>query len=252
MGESEMARALLAAAPPSAELTVMPELFPDEASKLAELYQTPEHALDLPEAMRRARAILVDEVAAPVDAPDSGSSTTASLSRDGDGWAVTFAGRPARVRHLKGVSDLAILVARPGVEVHCLELMGGADVSAGTGAQLDERARREYSTRIEELQSDIDDAHASNDPARAERAELELDALVEQLSEAFGLGGRARTSGSSAERARSAVTYRVRSAIRRLGEVHPELGRHLDNAVRTGVWCSYRPETDVTWAVSLG
>ena len=48
------------------------------------------------------------------------------------------------------------------------------------------------------------------------------------------------------ERARTAVTYRVRAAIRKLDQLHPELGRHLANSVRTGTWCSYRPETDVT------
>ena len=55
---------------------------------------------------------------------------------------------------------------------------------------------------------------AANDPARAERAEDELDALVEQLSQAFGLSGRARARGSAAERARTTVTSRVRAAIR--------------------------------------
>ncbi|MET0324715.1 MAG: transcriptional regulator, partial [Ilumatobacteraceae bacterium] len=110
-------------------------------------------------------------------------------------------------------------------------------------------ARREYEERIRELQHDVDDARADHDTSRAERAELELDALVEQLSDAFGLGGRARPTGSSAERARTAVTFRMRSAIRKLSEVHPELGRHLTNAVRTGTWCAYRPEHDVTWTV---
>ena len=73
--------------------------------------------------------------------------------------------------------------------------------------------------------------------------------MVEQLSDAFGLGGRSRTTGSSAERARTAVTYRVRAAIRKLDQLHPELGRHLTNSVRTGTWCCYRPETDITWTI---
>jgi hypothetical protein len=41
----------------------------------------------------------------------------------------------------------------------------------------------------------------------------------------------------------------VRAAIRRLAELHPELGRHLANAVRTGTWCSYRPEHEVVWTI---
>ena len=152
---------------------------------------------------------------------------------------------------MKGIADIATLVTRPGREVHALELMGGQDVGGTAGPALDERARRTYQDRIVELQREIDEARVDHDVRRAERAELELDALVEQLSEAFGLGGRGRSTGSSAERARTAVTYRIRAAIRRLSDLHPELGRHFANAVRTGTWCSYQPETEVHWTVEL-
>jgi hypothetical protein len=153
------------------------------------------------------------------------------------------------VRHRKGMDDLAALLARPEVEVHCLELMGAVDVGGGAGPVLDDEARRQYQRRITELQEEVDDAAAANDPARGERAEQELDALVEQLTAAFGLSGRARSTGAAAERARSAVTFRLRSAIGKLAELHPELGRHLENAVRTGTWCSYRPEGLMSWDV---
>jgi hypothetical protein len=173
------------------------------------------------------------------------------LAHEGDSWRVTYAGRSVHVRHLKGFHDLAVLVARPHADVHCLELMQAGDVGGSTGPALDERARREFEARIRDLQSDVDDARAANDLVRAERAEAELDALVASLAEAFGLGGRARPRGAAAERARTAVTYRLRAVRKRLADVHPELARHLDNAIRSGTWCSYRPETDVAWSVSI-
>ena len=254
LGEDQTARTLMAAAPSTLELTVMAELFPDEAGRLEREGSMDEAPPDLPEALRRAREILVE------DAPSSGVSPDpdgerpptvdleGSLQRDGDTWRVGYLGRVEPVRGLKGFNDLAVLLSRPDTDVHCLELMGGVD-TGDAGPQLDQRARREYQRRIEELQREIDDASAANDSGRAERAELELDALVEQLSAAFGLGGRPRSSRSSVERARTAVTYRIRAAIRRLDEVHPDLGRHLQNAVRTGTWCAYRPESPVRWAV---
>jgi hypothetical protein len=125
--------------------------------------------------------------------------------------------------------------------------VGGRAVEGDAGPLLDDAARRAYQARIRELQQEADAARDAHDPGRAERAEAELDALVEQLSAAFGLGGRARTAGAPAERARSTVAWRVRAAIRAIGGVHPELGRHLENAVRTGVFCSYRPEASVAW-----
>jgi 50S ribosomal subunit-associated GTPase HflX len=165
-------------------------------------------------------------------------------------WALTFAGRTVRVRDLKGLGDIAVLVERAGEDVHCLELMGATDVGgSGTGPALDERARREYQARILDLQRDVDEAREANDPARAERAELELDALVTELSKAFGLRGRARSGGSSVERARTAVTFRIRAAIKKVAEQHEVLGTHLAHSVRTGTWCAYRPEREVRWVV---
>ena len=155
------------------------------------------------------------------------------------------------MRDLKGLHDIARLLERPHAEIHCLELVGAASVAGDAGPALDERARREYQARIVELQTEIDDARGANDPVRAERAETELDQYVQQLSEAFGLGGRARPTGSNSERARSAVTYRIRAAVKKVAEADPELGRHLDNTIRTGTWCSYQPEGDTQWVLTM-
>jgi hypothetical protein len=145
--------------------------------------------------------------------------------------------------------DLALLLERPGREVPALELMGGVDVGGAPGPVLDDQARRTYQARVHDLQAEIDHANAANDWVRAERAEVELGALVEQLSQALGLGGRQRTGGGASERARAAVTHRIRGAIRRIADIDPALGQHLLNAVKTGTWCSYQPDTDTVWNV---
>jgi hypothetical protein len=143
--------------------------------------------------------------------------------------------------------DLSRLLAEPGREIHCLELAGAGAEQASTGEVIDDTARREYEQRIRDLQAEIDEAEANHDHARADRAQLEFDAVVEHLAGALGLGGRARRGGSTAERARSAVTHRIRATIRRLADEHPEVGRHLAVSVATGVYCSYRPERPVHW-----
>jgi hypothetical protein len=182
---------------------------------------------------------------------ETSTATSAALVCEGATWAVTFAGRTRRLRDSKGLRDVAALLAQPEQEIHCLQLVGGADVGSSLGPALDQQARRAYERRIRDLQDDIDDARAANDLVRAERAEAELDALVQQLAEAFGLAGRTRVTGSVAERARSAVGWRIRSAVRQAADVHPELGRHLRNSIRTGVWCCYRPETPVDWRIEV-
>jgi predicted ATPase len=259
LGEQEQAAVLLAAVPRSSAITVLPELFPEAMAELVASAPAQPVGVHLRDSLERARAALDGErraidasrsvAATEVPAPAAGVDAEPELVSEGDSWRIGFGGRTVRIRDMKGVRDLAILLARPGVEVHALELMGGADVGNAGGPAIDEQARKAYQARIVELQHEIDQARDDNDGARAERAELELDALVEQLSEAFGLGGRSRTTGSSSERARTAVTYRVRAAIRKLDQLHPELGRHLANSVRTGTWCAYRPENDLRWTI---
>ena len=195
------------------------------------------------------RSLLADDAREPPPQPQRAAEPGNILRREGDAWRVTFRGRSSTVRHVKGMLDLAVLLERPGREVPAIELMGGVDVGGAPGPVLDDQARRTYQARVHDLQVEIDDANAANDWVRAERAEVELDALVEQLSQAFGLGGRQRTGGGAGERARAAVTHRIRGAIRRIADIDPALGQHLLNAVKTGTWCSYQPDTDTEWTV---
>lgn len=64
-----------------------------------------------------------------------------------------------------------------------------------------------------------------------------------ELRRASRPGGRPRPiAPTTTERARKAVTARIRDAIERIRTEHPELAAHLDRAVRTGVACRYQPE----------
>jgi hypothetical protein len=86
-----------------------------------------------------------------------------------------------------------------------------------------------------------------HDTGSAQRARGERDFLAAELTGALGLGGRSRRTGHPAERARSTVTRRIREALSRIEHAHPDLGRHLRQSVRTGVFCAYEPEQQVTW-----
>ncbi|MCU0260137.1 MAG: hypothetical protein MUE78_03875 [Ilumatobacteraceae bacterium] len=176
-------------------------------------------------------------------------SARPSLRARGDDWEISFEGRMVHVRASKGMADLATLLAQEGREVHCLDLMGAAVDESSTGDVIDAEARRRYEQRVRDLQAEIDEADDAADLARAERARAEMDAIVDQLVAALGHGGRTRRAADSAERARSAVTQRVRSTVRRLAELDPALGRHLSVSVRTGIWCSYQPERPMGWDV---
>ena len=91
-----------------------------------------------------------------------------------------------------------------------------------------------------------------HDKARLELAMRDREYLLAELSRAVGLHGRARTLGSTAERARTRVARAIRYALDRLVEQHPLAAAHLRQGIRTGSYCSYRadPAFPVRWTVS--
>jgi tetratricopeptide (TPR) repeat protein len=173
---------------------------------------------------------------------DAVASHAAVFARDGEVWRVEYTSRATIVKHSKGMTDLARLLSKPNAETHVLDLVGtGTSPGHDAGPVLDDRAKAAYRKRLAELE----EAAAAGDEAAA----AEREALVAQLAAGYGLGGRERRTGATAERARSAVTLRIKDAISRIEKVHPELGRHLRASVRTGVFCSYAPEHEVAWTL---
>ncbi|MFP5255338.1 MAG: hypothetical protein ACLGI8_05740 [Acidimicrobiia bacterium] len=186
--------------------------------------------------------------------------STAALVLDGSWWTASWEGVSVRLRDTKGLRYLAELVANPGVERHALDLVDrveGVDPEGlarralgDAGPLVDAQARAAYRRRIEALRSEIDDAFAADRIETAEALQTELDQLVAQLAQAFGLGGRARPAASAAERARLNVTRALRAAIVKVSEALPEAGAALDRRVRTGLYCAYEPQPDeVRWIV---
>jgi tetratricopeptide (TPR) repeat protein len=187
-------------------------------------------------------------------APHTPPTAVAELHRTGEYWTLTCAGRTVQLRDSIGLRHLARLVTAPGQEIHVLDLAGDAagrtkPADGCLGPVLDDHARTAYRARLAELTEDLDEAEQFGDSARAEAARHEIDALTEQLTAAYGLGGRPRQPGATAERARTAVTKTIKAAIARIARHHPTLGNHLSHAVRTGTFCVYSPDpaASVTW-----
>lgn len=192
--------------------------------------------------------------------------------REGDLWTIVFEGRLVRVRHARGLAILAELLAHPYADYHVLDLIGTvhcvpspdssgrpsrgtersratlAAFSGDSGPLLDERARGEYRQRAMELQSELADAERFNDLGRMAALRSELDLLVAELKRAYGQHGRARLIGSVTERARVNVRNNLTTALNIIKRSDQGLWRHLDGALRTGTFCSYRPERPVPWS----
>ena len=178
--------------------------------------------------------------------------------REGEYWTVAYRGKTARLRDTKGLYYIARLLAQPGRELHVRDLAtmnqqsdtGNSSEPMGVegdlGTILDARATAQYKQRLAEARQELDETTAAGDLGQAARARHEIETITEQLAAAYGLGGRLRTAGDPAERVRKAVTNQIRRTIDRISAAHPELGRHLTNALRTG-FAVRPPQHPVAW-----
>ena len=181
------------------------------------------------------------------------------IGRRGNHWVVGLDELEAVVGDLLGMRYLAELVSRPGVDIAALRLAGGDDdviAALDTAPQdvLDESTRAALLRRVEELRTDVADAGRKGDQRRRERAQVELDSLLEAVRGATGLRGRSRTFADPAERARTAVRKAIKRAIDELGATEPAIARHFRSSISTGVTCRYDPHSDVliSWIVERG
>jgi pimeloyl-ACP methyl ester carboxylesterase len=205
--------------------------------------------------------------ASPEAVRRSAVEQTNLFRRDGEYWTVGHRGLVVTLRDSKGLRDLGRLLAEPGREFHVLDLM-----AAGTGTRsiplsqaaeaglategwgepvIDQAARAHYKRRISELEQELEEAQERGDGEASAAASEERDALITQLTAAYGLAGRPRRSPDPVERARKAVRRRLRDAMGRITRAHPRLGQHLAASIHTGVYCSYQPERDIVWSVHV-
>jgi len=168
--------------------------------------------------------------------------TVPHFERHGDNWSIDFDGSTVSVRHSKGISDLAALVGAAGHDVDVTILMDGIGGPArSTGeAMIDETSISAYRKRLGEIEREFDAADRAADSERSAELETEKTALLDELRAATGLGGRTRRIGDDVERARKAVSGRIRDAIGRITEAGPALGSHLSETISTGRTCRYR------------
>jgi hypothetical protein len=199
--------------------------------------------------------------------------------KEGVYWTVGYGGKAVRLKDTKGLGYIAYLLRHPDAEFHVLDLYGGiaspreedetnqpalklprADEDlekagihiAGlgdAGEMLDEQAKAAYRRRLSELREEMEEARELGVVERAERAENESDALTRELSRAVGLGGRNRKAASASERARQSITKSIKSALETIAQSEAPLGELLSRCIKTGNFCSYRPDPDfpIAW-----
>ena len=212
----------------------------------------------------RADAGLGDDAPAETASEAQATAPTAAVfHREGDFWTITYDGKRIRLRDAKGLQYIAHLLRHDGRELHAADLAAGVDgapssqgapdggtISAGlgdAGDTLDPSARAAYRQRLQDLEAELAEATEWADAGRTAKVQAEIEFVRDELSGAYGLGGKARKAADVGDRARKAVTSRIRESIDRIGKEHPALARHFENAIRTGTFCGYQPDRPIRW-----
>ncbi len=214
---------------------------------------TPEDIAHLARVSKRCSEVLLR--LAEAGSPRASSEPLRIFRRDGEFWTIASSGKEIRLRDMRGLHYLATLLREPGREFRASDLIGAANgagrapwvgdpelsVVGGlgdAGEPLDAQARGAYRDRLRELEQEQADAERGADLARLERVSAEREALLTELEGA----ARGRRASSHGERARTAVTKALKTALDRIAERHPELGAHLSGTIRRGHLCVYLPD----------
>jgi AAA ATPase-like protein len=202
----------------------------------------------------------------------------AIFHKEGEFWTVGYRGKFFRLKETKGLGYLAHLLRHPAAEFHVLDLAGGIaderDEETGqsvrglprndedlekagihitslgdAGEMLDDQAKVAYRRRLSELREELEEAKELGNLERAEQAEGEIDALTRELARAVGLGGRNRRAASASERARQSITKTIKAVLERIAQSDTALGDIFARCIKTGTFCSYRPDPEfpLTW-----
>lgn len=223
-----------------------------DASRRADLLRTAvadARTMDMDARVEAWQPLLEAAGAKPPEAEGEGAGAGAdgrgTMRRIGSRWVVELGGARVVVPDLVGMGYLARLVAQPGVPLSALELASyaadGSGLDAPSQPVLDQQARDAYERRARELAAGVASASADGDFDLAERMSEELDALVDELEAATGIGAHTRAFATPGERARTAVRKAIKRAIDEIEASDASLGSHLRFSVSTGTVCSYQP-----------
>ena len=184
------------------------------------------------------------------------------LRREGEVWSFEHPNGSFHLKDSKGLRYLAILVGAPGRDFFVMDLIDavdGADRSEAAtrraigdaGAVTDAKAVGAYRDRLRDLASELEEARAWNDVGRIQALEAESESLTRELSTVLNVRGEIRGVASATERGRMSVTKAIRSAIDKIAEQAPDLGKRLRDDIRTGARCGYVPlGVPLAWEVA--
>lgn len=181
---------------------------------------------------------------------------------EGEYWTIAYQEKIIRLKDSSGLRYIGYLLRYPHKEIHVLTLVSSVEgqlesilldpnelpIQPGLGSAgglLDPQAIAAYKQRLKELRGELETAQRYSDLGNIAKAEREIEFLTQEILRAIGRGGRVRVAASAAEKARVNVQRAIKAALEKIAAHHPDLGAYLTGALRTGMYCEYRPDSQL-------
>jgi 7-cyano-7-deazaguanine synthase in queuosine biosynthesis len=182
-----------------------------------------------------------------------GAVSVPTFRLEGDFWKVWFEKESASLKNSVGMRHIARLLGSPRREWHCADLLAqeaghsGPTPTGSGGEATDKASIRNYKARLEQIAEELAEAKMESDVHRQAELREEAEQLAKHLGSVTGLGGDPRPAADDNEKARQTVTTAIRRAVKSMQSKHRYLWGHLRKHLKTGVFCSYEPDPEVTW-----
>lgn len=172
--------------------------------------------------------------------------------QDGDMWHIAFGGKTTNIRPIKGLSYIALTLAKPGYVFDNLDVYAtvagetGVLAAGDLGEVCDRDEIRDLKERRADIQAEIEEARRFNDCGRLEALMTEDERLKDEARRVLGLGGRSRRK-TDRERVRKSMTNAITRALGLIRKKLPALAAHLVASMDRSTTLCYRPAVPVMW-----
>lgn len=136
------------------------------------------------------------------------------------------------------------LVEKPPTD-EGITVLGQSDA----GSMIDKDAILAYSTRLNEIDQELNKTRANNDLGKTEKLESEREWIQSELSNTKGLGGDIRKLGDDRNKVRNRVGNAIRRALKKIKQYDKPLADHLQKPIlNLGHTLNYVPRDGLTWS----
>ena len=124
---------------------------------------------------------------------------------------------------------------------------GGVDYITKPFRQEEVCARIRKHIQLQTLKNKLEDAIELNNDEEVAEITDEIEQIKKALNAGRDIHGQPRKVAGNVEKARKAVSKAYHESLKKIEDGHPALGKHFENTLTIGIYCSYKPEKSIHW-----